>query len=584
MRGDDSTLDFGVMCTGTTFEDWQADCIRHLLDVKGVRPRLLVVDERRAGVGDETGGQTDDRIRESRLGRVAGKARSLAELVRSEGASETVNKVAWRLRKRRADDGEARTPVDLADELAGVERLHCEVREEGYAEYFAESDVDRIREFDLDFLLRFAFGIVKGEILDAPRYGIWSFHHDDERKYRGVPPCFWEIREADPVTGAVLQRLTERLDGGVVLRRGHFPTIPFSWTANLDQALYGTTRWPAQVATDLLNGNGDYVDRSPSKTDAPVYRAPSPGQILRFDAARAAAMARELTRGYEKWSIGVSDAPIERFADDSQATVQWYSSPRADEFVADPFPAEIDGRTYVFYERYSYADETGDIAYATVDGPNPTVGTALGRDCHLSYPYLFRHDGTLYATPETHEANEIALYRVESPDEWVREQTLIPDVAGVDPTPVRRDGRWWLFFTKQDDMVNTNLHLWHAPDLTGPWRPHENNPVETDVRSARPAGTPWVSDGDLYRPAQYCADWYGKKIVVNRVTELTPETFGEEPVAEIAPSEDGPLPAGRHTISSGGGLTLIDGHRFVWNAYNVRRTADQLARNLGFGG
>ncbi|NEU58099.1 hypothetical protein [Halorussus sp. MSC15.2] len=573
MSEDSSTLDFGIMCTGTTFDHWQAECVRHLLDVENVRPRLLVVDERRV----------NDATPESGLGRVAEMARSVVETVESEGARETVNKVTWRLYKHHvAGDGESRKPVDLSAELDGVERIHCDVREEGYAEYFSASDVDRIRSFDLDFVLRFAFGIIKGEILDASRYGVWSFHHGDEQKYRGLPPCFWEIYEDDSVTGAVLQRLTERLDGGVILRRGYFPTVPFSWSTNLDRTLSGTSRWPAQVATDILNGEAGYLEQPPSKTDAPVYRSPSPSQILRFDARRAAAMLREVARGYEKWSIGVSDASVRDFVDDERSpTVQWYSSPTDTEFVADPFPAAIDGDTFVFFEKYSYEDDSGNISYLNYDDPDPTVGTALDRPYHLSYPYLFRHEGDLYATPEMHEANEIALYRVESPDEWERERTLIPDVAGVDPTPVRHDGRWWLFFTKRDDMVNTNLYLWHAPELTGPWRPHANNPVKTDVRAARPAGTPWVTDGDLYRPTQDCAEWYGHRIVVNRVTELTPTAFSEEAVADIAPNEDGPLSAGRHTISSGGGLTLLDGHRFVWNAYNLRRTADQIARNLG---
>jgi len=44
-------------------------------------------------------------------------------------------------------------------------------------------------------------------------FGVWSWHHGDEDKYRGGPPAFWEIVNADPVTGALLQRLTERLDG-----------------------------------------------------------------------------------------------------------------------------------------------------------------------------------------------------------------------------------------------------------------------------------------------------------------------------------------------------------------------------------
>ena len=37
------------------------------------------------------------------------------------------------------------------------------------------------------FMLRVGFNIIRGEILNVPKYGVWSFHHDDEVKYRGGP-------------------------------------------------------------------------------------------------------------------------------------------------------------------------------------------------------------------------------------------------------------------------------------------------------------------------------------------------------------------------------------------------------------
>ena len=40
--------------------------------------------------------------------------------------------------------------------------------------------------------------------------------------------------------------------------------------------------------------------------------------------------------------------------------------------------------------------------------------------------------------------------------------------------------------------------------------------VKTDVRSARPAGTPFVYQGELYRPAQDCSRTYGGSIVIHR--------------------------------------------------------------------
>ena len=39
------TLRFGIMCQGTRFPAWQADCIRRLLELDGVELALLVLDK-----------------------------------------------------------------------------------------------------------------------------------------------------------------------------------------------------------------------------------------------------------------------------------------------------------------------------------------------------------------------------------------------------------------------------------------------------------------------------------------------------------------------------------------------------------
>ena len=94
--------------------------------------------------------------------------------------------------------------------------------------------------------------------------------------------------------------------------------------------------------------------------------------------------------------------------------------------------------------------------------------------------------------------------------------------------------------------------------------PHAANPVKLDVRSARPAGTPFVHNGHLYRPAQDCSGSYGGKTVINRVIRLTPTEFEEEQVAVIKPYKNSPYPDGIHTISVAGNMTIIDGAKKVF--------------------
>ena len=112
------------------------------------------------------------------------------------------------------------------------------------------------------------------------------------------------------------------------------------------------------------------------------------------------------------------------------------------------------------------------------------------------------------------------------------------------------------------------LFVWHARNLEGPWEPHALNPVKADIRSSRPAGTPFVHGGMLYRPAQDCSRMYGGGIVINRVVRLTPTEFAEEPAATVEPFSESPFRDGIHTLSGVGDLTLIDSkrHRFVPSA------------------
>lgn len=70
---------------------------------------------------------------------------------------------------------------------------------------------------EVDVAIRFGFGILKGDFLDAPEHGVLSFHHGDLRRYRGMPAGFWEFVHGETVAGVTLQRITETLDGGSVV-------------------------------------------------------------------------------------------------------------------------------------------------------------------------------------------------------------------------------------------------------------------------------------------------------------------------------------------------------------------------------
>jgi hypothetical protein len=297
--------------------------------------------------------------------------------------------------------------------------------------------------------------------------------------------------------------------------------------------------------------------------------------LARQARAFVASQARS-TFGRDHWNVGVVDAPIERFLDPSDVPPpSWHAPVRGpDVYVADPFG--VAGHDDVLVEAFAEATQRGTIEVLD----DAAGGCVLPLGVHASYPYLFTHDGAVWCTPEVAQSRAVRLFRATRfPDAWEEVAVLVPDVAAVDPTVCFHDGRWWLFFTDKDVDANAVLHVWHARELLGPWEPHAANPVKTDVRSARPAGTPFVVAGTLYRPAQDCAATYGGGIVVNALDVLTPTRFREHVVARVPPWATGGYDRGCHTLTAWGERTLVDGKRRALTGRGaLRRVTAKLRR------
>ena len=271
----------------------------------------------------------------------------------------------------------------------------------------------------------------------------------------------------------------------------------------------------------------------------------------------------------DRWNIGVVSAPAARFVDaDFQPEIRWLPPLPGGRYAADPFAASVGGRCHLLFEEFCSRSNRGQISALefTEEASLVHSAPAISAGVHLSYPFLLEHEGRLYCIPESQEAGEVAVYGLEeSPHVWRRMATLLPDVAAVDSTVFFHAGRWWLFCTQADAVgdANVDLYIYHALDLFGPWQAHAGNPVKSDVGGARPAGTPFVRDRRLYRPAQDCSRTYGGRLVLHEVTALTPVDFAEQPVRFLEPHRRGPYPHGLHTLSGAGPLTFIDGKRRV---------------------
>ena len=233
-------------------------------------------------------------------------------------------------------------------------------------------------------------------------------------------------------------------------------------------------------------------------------------------------------------------------------------------FYADPFPVVFQGRSFLFVEDYDHRIGRGVISAVEFDatGPMGSPRPVLTLDVHLSYPFVFEHEGEMWMIVESGENRSVNLYRAENfPDKWRHESTLLADIVAADSTLLQHGGKWWMMATVWEDergSFSDALHLWSAPAPAGPWTPHRRNPVLIDISSARPAGRV-VQRGDrLIRPVQDCRDGYGAALALATITRLDDEAFEQRVDASLTP---GPLWPGRrlHTLNRAGRIECIDG-------------------------
>ena len=112
--------------------------------------------------------------------------------------------------------------------LEETEQILLNPERKGFLDIFSDEESKLIEGYNLDLILRFEFDIIRGQILNSSKNGIWSFHHGDNKVNRGGPACLWEIILKQNQVGVTLQKLEPELDGGYVIDKGFYNKY-WSW-------------------------------------------------------------------------------------------------------------------------------------------------------------------------------------------------------------------------------------------------------------------------------------------------------------------------------------------------------------------
>lgn len=454
-----------------------------------------------------------------------------------------------------------------------TETMEVTCQEKKYSDIFEDKDVEHIRSRQIDVFIRLGFRILRGDILKAARYGIWSYHHGDNSLYRGGPAGCWEVFQQKKVVGSVLQILTEDLDNGAVLYR--------SWSAvytlqnnTLNGFFWKTSQFiPRKLRELALSGWESFSARIAAENGG-----------LQFYSGRNYTVPRNLEfipmffslfwkwfRGklhkvfyYDQWILLFSFGRYNT----RPTTLYRYKRivPPKNRYWADPCTIYYEGRHYIFYEEVIYQrnKEEGQICVMEINLQGEVVENKqiLKKTYHLSSPTVFEYEGSYYMIPESSANSTIELYRaVNFPYEWEFVKNIMENVKAVDTTFFQKDGKCWLF-TGLKRLPGTSsseeLFLYYSDSLLADhWTSHPMNPVVSDVRSARPAGKLFYHNNRLYRPSQDCSAHYGYSLMVNEVDQFTETEYKEHVSTCIRPEWEKDV-MGTHTLNNDHNLFVID--------------------------
>lgn len=557
-------LRVGIMCNSLTFSAWEADTIRQIINIDGVSIDLLI-------------GNADiiEPISNNYKYQKNNLFRSILRIPKKifQGSKRIIRTPLWLHHQRFVNKhypASCDIPIPMSSELIDIDMIYCRVHKKGkYSQYFSDNDIEKIKSYKLDIILRFGFNIIRGEILEVPKYGVWSFHHGDYLKYRGGPPGFWEILNEDELSGAILQRLTDKLDDGVVLYQSNFRTLFNSYCDNKNQLFWGTTKWPSIVCNALLS-NGEIPYDKTEQSTAPIYTAPNNLQTIKYfyivlKHRLISRFKKQNTTPREKWAIGIIHEPVKNLINSlKQPKIKWLHPPQG-RFYADPFVINDKDANYIFFEDYLYNEERGRISYIQTKDFNTfsNVKPVIEEDRHMSYPFLIKDRNNYYCIPEQHESNKVVLYKAKNfPNEWIKQKILLEDFAGIDPTLIKYNDLWWMFLANQKDNDSSKLYLYYSEEIEGHWKSHQKNPVKVFPKTTRPAGEILNIDGKLIRPAQNCIETYGGNIIFYQILTLTKNDYKEKYLGELLPNQQSPYPDGLHHITTLQNTTIIDGK--IW--------------------
>jgi len=467
--------------------------------------------------------------------------------------------------------------TNLSNLLNDVPCLEVSPVKEGLIYVLNEEDCKKLKVINLDVIINFSFTVLKGSVLTIPKYGIWHYSFSDICIDRNSPAGYWEVITKRPETGLFLKMINKNKE--TTIYRSWGSTYAFSISINRNGAYNRALLMIPRVLKGIFDNGESYFNKLVKKYNKDIkINKPVPYSLTSFIAFKnlfihAVIIFKQLVKKLMytntlNWSTmyKINNYDGVGFST-SFHSFQKQLSPK-DRFWADPFVISKNNKFYIYVEEFLYKTNKGHISVLELNNKGALINLQriIEKPYHMSYPFIFESNNTYYMIPETGENKTIELFKCTSfPDKWDFVMNLMENITARDTTLFYYINKWWLF-TSINESGNTSdyheLFLFSSADLfSNKWKSHPDNPVVSDVKTARSAGKIFIHDNKIYRPSQDCSGIYGRAFNLNRIVTLNETEYEESLEIKVEPNWNSHV-KGIHTYNFDHNITVIDAYTY----------------------
>ncbi|MFA5012058.1 MAG: hypothetical protein WC644_08925 [Ignavibacteria bacterium] len=439
---------------------------------------------------------------------------------------------------------------EIINYLSRIESITLCPRRNGVTDEFSKEDSDKIKEYNLDLILKHEFAEIKGDIINSARYGIWELIHSDNRIIKNSPIGFWEIFSHQTCVGATLTRLTKDQCKEIVIERGYYIN-DYSYTRSRNLVYeYSVNLYLKNL--NLLSKYKTVEYRESEENIAHFSGMPNLLQVIKYMLLfytklfrnaverKIDSLALMIGKRPKCWAVFTSAGSVFNTKLENTTKIK----PSKNEFWADPFIFKHKGVEYLLYENYEYGKKKGIISCGKLENDKISdTENILTGNYHLSYPFIFENNEGIFMTPESNQNKRLEIYKsIDFPTKWELYTTGFEGEYITDPTFFTdSENKLWLFVNKSILPVtdnNSELYIYQIDSLRlNKIIPHRNNPVVIDCRYGRNGGTIFMNGNQIIRPSQYNNFYgsYGYGLNLSIIKKLTLDEYEEELITTIRP-------------------------------------------------